>query len=206
MAEEQVIKDQAAVIGPVVDKLITMMGAARDAFNRHSRASLEELKNLQEGLAQEISKATKQATPPARISEAEKAAVLRIQSILHHLQLISENIGALADPIQKKIKDGILFSDKAVSQTNYLFDHHTGMLRSVLDILKTSNEFLKKYIAQEGRNLIQSCSDFATEHEARMIEGLCLPQAAPIFLTILDRMRAIGQHEVNIAGVLAKKG
>ncbi|MBM4294655.1 MAG: hypothetical protein FJ126_07110 [Deltaproteobacteria bacterium] len=206
MAEAQVIKDQAELIGPVVDNLRRMMGAARSAFNRHSRASLEEIKSHQAALAQDLDKATKQATSTARVSEAEKSAVLRVQSVLNHLQLIGDNIGGLSDPIQKKIKDSILFSDKAVFQTNYLFDFHTGMFRSILDILTTDNAFLKKYMAQEAHNLIQACSNFATEHEDRMIEGLCLPQAAPIFLTILDRMRAIGQHEVDIASILAKKG
>jgi Na+/phosphate symporter len=206
MAEKPITIDQAAIIGPVVDKLISMMGAARDAFNRHSRASLEELKGFQAGLAQEIDKAAKQVSTPSLKSEADKAMALRVQSILHRLQLIGENIGALTDPIQRKIKDGILFSDKAVSQTNYLFDHHTGILRSVQDILKTDNAFLKKYMGQEAHSLILACTNFATEHEDRMIEGLCLPQAAPIFLTILDRMRALGQHEVDIAGILARKG
>jgi Na+/phosphate symporter len=79
------------------------------------------------------------------------------------------------------------------------------MLRSILDILKTDNEFLKKYMVQEGRNLIQSCNDFATEHEARMIEGICLPQAAPIYINILDRMREISRQEVDIADLLVKK-
>ncbi|MBM4273298.1 MAG: hypothetical protein FJ134_02395 [Deltaproteobacteria bacterium] len=206
MTEAQVTKDQAAVIGPVVDMLRGMLGAARAAFNRHSYASLEELKSHQAALSQEFSRVTKQLTPSAQLSGEERASLLRLQSILHQLQLISENIGGLADPIQRKIKDGILFSDKAVTQTNFLFSLHAGMLRSVLDTLTTDNDFLKKYMAQEGENLIKACSDFATEHEDRMIEGLCLPQAAPIFLTILDRMRAIGQHEVDIAGILTKKG
>jgi hypothetical protein len=38
-----------------------------------------------------------------------------------------------------------------------------------------------------------------------MIEGLCLPQAAPIFLALLDRMGAIAQQEVKIATLWASK-
>lgn len=205
MAEAQVIKDQPVVIGPVVDTLRRMLGAARAAFNRHSRASLEELKNYQTILAQELDKAIKQVTPVGRISEAEKAQLFRLQSILNHLQLIGESIGALVNPIQKKIKDGILFSDKAVTQTNHLFTLHAGMLRSVLDTISTDNEFLKKYMVQEGQSLLTACSEYATEHEERMIEGLVLPQAAPIFLTMLKSMCVIGQQEVYIAGILAKK-
>jgi Na+/phosphate symporter len=205
MAGEQLAKEQVEIIGSMVDKLLTMMGAARDAFNRHSRDRLEELKNLTIDVAQGIRAAVKETqAQAAKKSEAERVGWARLQSILIRLEIIGETIGGLVEPIKKKIQAGVLFSDKAVSQTNYLFDQQAGMLRSLLDIVKTDNEFLKKYVLDLGRSLIQSCSDFATEHEARMIEGLCLPQAAPLFLAILDRIRTIIQHEMEIANLLAK--
>jgi len=199
MAKEKMFTEPQQVLDPIVEKLRTMMGAARDAFNRHSRGSLDQLKSLNDAVTKEIKQALGLAAGSSR------TAAPKLENILKHLEVIRGSIRGLVEPIQKKIKDGVLFSDKAVSQSNYLFDLHSGMLRSILDILKTDNEFLKKYMVQEGRNLIQSCNDFATEHEARMIEGICLPQAAPIYINILDRMREISRQEVDIADLLAKK-
>jgi Na+/phosphate symporter len=203
MAGDQIARNQVEIFSPVVDKLITMFGAARDAFNRHSRSSLEDLQNLKKALAQDIGTAHNALTGmiPA-ITEKERGSLLRLQSILNHLEIIGETTGNLSEPLQKKIKDGVLFSDKAVQQTNYLFNQQTGMLRSVLDIIVTGNEFLKQYVLGESHKMIQGCLDFATEHEARLIEGVCLPQAAPIFLAILDGMRIITQHEVDIVKIL----
>jgi Na+/phosphate symporter len=206
MAEEQFVEEQVAVLGPVVDKLLTMMGAARDAFNRHSLVSLEELQNLQKALVQDIEALTRQIQPlVARKPEPERAVLLRLLSVLHHLEIIGESLEGLTEPIRRKIQEAVLFSDKAVTQSNYLFDQHAGMIRSLLDIIKTDNDFLKKYVLEEGGKLVQASLDYATEHEDRMIEGLCLPQAAPIFLSLLDTMRTIGQHEMDIAQLLAKK-
>ena len=206
MEEERFAEENAAVLGPFVDKFLTMMGVARDAFNRHSRASLQELQNLKISATPNIETTSIQLRSlMARKPEAERAVLLRLLSILNHMEIIDENIGGHASPIEKKVKDGVLFSDKAVIQTNYLFDQHAGIIRSVLDVIKTDNDFLKKFVFEEGRKLIQASQDFATEHEDRMIEGLCLPQAAPIFLAILDKMRSIGQHEVGIATLLTKK-
>lgn len=199
MAKEKMFTEPQQILDPIVEKLRTMMGAARDAFNRHSRGSLDQLKSLNDAVIKEIKQAAGQA------AGSSQTAAPKLENILKHLEVIRGSIWGLVEPIQKKIKDGVLFSDKAVSQSHYLFDLHSGMLRSILDIIKTDNEFLKKYIVQEGRNLIQSCNDFATEHEARMIEGVCLPQAAPIYINILDRMREISRQEVDIAGLLAKK-
>ena len=204
MSIHPVLKEHSGELETIVGKLVTGTGAARDAFNRHSRSSMEELRTLNRTAAQELEAALKKLK--GRITgtlEGERSALTRLSSIYTHLQIIAQNLGALADPIQKKIKDGVLFSDKAVSQTNYLFDTQTGMLRSVLDIIKTDNEFLKRYAETEARNLIQACINFATEHETRLIEGLCLPQAAPLFLAILDHMRSMGQHEVEIVQLLA---
>jgi Na+/phosphate symporter len=204
MSAPLTLKEQVADLDPVITKLVAGTGAARDAFNRHSRNSMEEMKNLTRTAAQEI-EATLQKLQivKAQAAAAEQPEFLRLSGIYPHLQIISRSLDALADPIQKKIKDGVLFSDKAVSQTNYLFDTQAGMLRSVLDILKTNNEFLKRYTETEARNLIQACINFATEHETRMIEGLCLPQAAPLFLAILKSMRMMGEQELAIVQLLA---
>ena len=192
------------MFNPIFAKLGDMVGAARDAFNRHSGTSLEQLKKLHGELAQEIQSTEDNfATLAAKASEKQRASLVRLQSALTHLRMVGDILSELAAPIGQKMKEGILFSDKAVAQANQLFDHLTGILRSILDTLKTDNEFLKRYVMEEGQRLTQACNDFATEHEARLIEGVCLPQAAPLFLALLDGMRTIGQHAMNIAKILS---
>ena len=206
MVVDRFTEEQVAALSPIIDKLLTMMGAARDAFNRHSQAGLRELHSLQNLVAQAIHDMAGQVKSLiARKSEDERLDSNRVQGILDHLKIIGDNIGQCADPIERKIRGAILFSEKAVTQANFLFDQHSGMIRSIKDIIKTDNELLKNYLMEEGRKLGQACVSFATEHEERMIEGLCLPQAAPIFLDLLDRMRAIAHHEVDIATLLIRK-
>ena len=203
MSIHPVLKEHSGELAVIVGNLVTGTGAARDAFNRHSRSSMEEMRTLIQTAAQELGAALKKLDEEmSRKSTGDNTALMRLASMYNHLRIIAQNLEALADPIQKKIKDGVLFSDKAVSQTNYLFDTQAGMLRSVLDIIKTDNEFLKRYTETEIRNLIQACNNFATEHETRLIEGLCLPQAAPLFLAILDSMRLVGQNEAEIVQLL----
>lgn len=193
------------LFSPIFCHLENMVTAARNAFNRHSRQDLENLKILTEKVGGEINRAQQlMGSEPGEQPPGSSQGILP-QSILAHIQIIADNLAGLASPLQKKVSGGILFSDKAVSQTNQLFDRQAGILRSLLDTLKTGNEVLKKYVLEESENLLQNCNDFATEHEARLIEGLCLPQAAPIFLAILDRMRNVAQHAKDIVQPLSGK-
>jgi Na+/phosphate symporter len=206
MVAKRFAEEQVAVLSPIVDWLLTMIGAARDAFNRHSRNSLGELRSLHGIVAQAFHDTRKELKSLiARKSEDEQLGLIRVHSILDHLTVIGDNIGGCADPIEQKIRGAVLFSDKAATEANFLFDQHSGIIRSVLDILKTDNEFLKKHVLEESAKIGQACLSFATEHEDRMIEGLCLPQAAPIYLALLDHMRNIAQQEAEIANLLARK-
>jgi Na+/phosphate symporter len=202
MIKEAALREK---FSPVFDKLGAMVVAARDAFNRHSQTSLEHLKKLYDDLNSDLNGLLNEINDLlAKAPEAQRTSLLRLQSLVTRLQVVGETLMALSSPISQKIKGGVLFSDKAVSQVNMLFDHQAGLLRSVMDVLKTDNAFLKRYIQEEGRKLVQSCNDFATEHEARLIEGVCLPQAAPLFLAILDQMRTAGQHVVNLGQILSQ--
>lgn len=203
MAEELAGREK---FGPIFDKLGVMVGAARDAFNRHSKSSLEHLKKAHQELTPEIKSAMEEFGNLAAKAPADRrASLLRMQSLLTHLLVVGDTLEGLADPIGTKMKEGVLFSDKAVTQANQLFDHQAGVLRSIMDVLKTDNDYLKRYVLEGGERLVQNCNDFATEHEARLIEGLCQPQAAPLFLAMLDGMRTSGQHAVDIAQILIKK-
>jgi Na+/phosphate symporter len=185
--------------GSIGEKLVGMLGAARDAFNRHGKTGLDQFKNLQTALISELDAAVKklngyivQATP------AEKAKYTAWQNLLVRLRQLVETMADLYDPIQKKMKDGVLFSEKAVEQTNGLFDSQAGLLRSILDIIQTDNAYLKKFVREEGLKIQQNSADYATEHESRLIEGLCTPKAAPIFLAILETFRKMGQQEAQM--------
>ena len=191
-------------LSPVIENLRRMLGAARHAFNRNNLEDVQELTRLRGVTSQEIKATLEQVeSATAKRPEAERIRLVRIHEILNHMQLICENIAALGEPIRKKILDKLLFTDKAFFDVNYIFTHQTGLMRSLLDFLKTDNQLLRKYSEEEAQNLIEVCLNAATEHENRLIEGICLPQASPVFLGILDHMRLICRH---VLGVVKLRG
>lgn len=205
MTRLYVVNEHLAHIGGVADKMMNMLGMARDAFNRHRRQCLVELQEQARGVAGDIDAAKgKLENLLSRQSNEERVNLLRYHSILTHEQIMAEKIAALAGPLGKKIEDGVLFSSKAVSEANFIFDRQMGILRSLRDVVETGNDSLQQQVLEEGDKLADVCIEFATEHEHRVIEGLCLPQAAPIFLTLLDLFRTMARHDREIAQLLSQ--
>ncbi|MDD2310296.1 MAG: hypothetical protein PHH91_12015 [Desulfuromonadaceae bacterium] len=205
MAEEQMIRDLRADLGPIVDQLIDMVNTARKAFIHQRIQLLTQHNNQHDPLCREIGSAMlKMNDLAAKKSGVEREPYLRLHSILTHFRIMAETTGQLEETLRKQIKDGVLFSDKAISQISYIFDLQTEILSSLADVIRNGSKELRLHAVEECKKLSQSCLQFATDHETRLIEGLCFPQAAPLFLAILDQMQAIVHHDEEIALLLGE--
>lgn len=198
------VKEQLGLFSGVVTNLIIMVEKASSGFNRQCAADLEEMLHHQKVVGEEISLLSNRLDGLlSREQGADRDFYLKLESVLAHVQLMAEDIGEMIPALKKQVKEGIPFSQKGIIQTNELFEGQLEMLRVLADIFQTDNEVLKTFLRQEkGPSLCQRCIDFATAHEARLIEGLCLPHAAPIFLTLLDAVRNMAQHGMEIAHLL----
>jgi Na+/phosphate symporter len=204
MGLSQSIKDELELFGAVVDNLTIMVEMARSAFNHQSHQMLDEMDNHQEIVEEEFALATERIDALlANTTGKEQVRLIRLHSMLSHLQMVAEALREMVSPLQKQIRGGIPFSPKANVEINQMFKMQLELLETLADIFKTDNDVLKTYIRDEkGPELSQMCIDFATEHEARLIEGLCTPHAAPIFLGIIESIRVMTRHEMAVAGLL----
>lgn len=198
------VKDQLDLFGAVVDNLAIMVEMARSAFNHQCRQMLAEMEHHKVIVEEEIALATERIDNLLAATTGKvPIKAIKLHSVMSHLQLVTEVLSELAHPLRRQIIDGIPFSPKACSQINELFEGHLDILRALADISKTDNDVLKTYISEDkGPALCKLCIDFATDHEARLIEGLCTPHAAPLYLGILDCLRIMAQHEITVAQLL----
>jgi Na+/phosphate symporter len=207
MVGSQAIKEQLSLFGDVAGNLLMMMETARSAFNRQCRHDLAELERYQAIAREEIALASDRIDAHLTRSHKEgRVPLIKLFSVLSHLEMIVDAINEAVPALRKQIREGIPFSRKGIDQANELFDGQIEILRALVDIFKTDSEVLKKWILEDkAPRLSQDCFDFATAHEARMVEGLCLPHAAPVFLALLDTVRNMCRHEMEVAQLLMKE-
>lgn len=160
--------------------------------------SLDQLKECREKVAEirktEIDLAVK-VTDAAKQSTEMKQYVLVPQHILR----IAENIEILAEKTTKKVKDNILFSERAVTEVTFLLQRLKEIIMSANDLLFCENTILNSYVEESEANLVKACIEYATQHEERLVEGLCLPVSSSIYITMLDCIRNIAWHAKEIA-------
>ena len=116
-----------------------------------------------------------------------------------HIGRIAAHILDIAAGFRTRIGEGILFTDKAVSEVIFLLERLQDVLKNTGDIILVRNRIVRQYIGEAAADIGRSARDFATMHEERLVEGLCTPQASPLFLAILDSLKGIAWHAKEIA-------
>jgi Na+/phosphate symporter len=120
-------------------------------------------------------------------------------SIPTHLIRIGENIEKLSGLVNKKIKEDILFSDRAVTEITFLLQRLIDIIRPTADTILAKNTILRRYIEESESGIVKRATEYATLHEERLIEGLCLPVASSLYVNMLDAIKSIAWHAKEIA-------
>jgi Na+/phosphate symporter len=97
------------------------------------------------------------------------------------------------------VKENILFSERAIAEITYLLQRLKEIVKTATDLLHCENTILSSYVQESEANLVKSSIEYATLHEERLIEGLCLPVSSSIYITMLDCIRNIAWHAKEIA-------
>jgi Na+/phosphate symporter len=167
----------------------------QNAFLYNSEKSLD----VCEARAKEIHLSEKVLTREF-IEEAKAGPLARAYlSVPGHIERMGDFIENIIGCIRTKIREGILFSDKAVSETAFLMERLQEVLKNTSDIILARNVILKDYVKESAAEIGRSASEFATMHEERLIEGLCMPKASPLFLDMLDAIKGIAWHAKEIS-------
>lgn len=121
-------------------------------------------------------------------------------SMVPNLKSIVENLSSVCRGLDSKIKEEVLFSDKAVAELNYLFQRTRELLSTTEDLILARNVYVSNYLREATLELERTADTFVSLHEDRLIGGLCLPKASGIFIGCVDSFKHIAWQVREIAG------
>lgn len=180
-------------------KSAEMLQLISEGFNLHSKKHLLEAENI----AKEVHESEKVLTDALlKELESHKEELDKIKELIPvpgHLERLGDNCESIISATRTKIRDGMLFSDRAVSEINFLFKSLVELIKGVGDIILTKNILLSKHIVVESDKINDKASDYATLHEERLVLGICNPKTSSLFLDILDSLKGVSFHLKKIA-------
>jgi len=205
MESEAEERGQTEQLGFVIDMLVAMIGTTGDAFIHQQSRQLDDLGKQQQNLVEEVAFAMALADQQmVGLPAISRKPFIRYQSVLLHLRMVAETIQGLAQVLRQQISEGIPFSDKAINHTRLILERQAKILNTFAEPVRSGDGKSLQEIARGCRALERACLQFATSHESRLVEGLCLPKAAPIFLALIDRAQTLIHHELESVKLLSR--
>lgn len=171
-------------VSVAMEELLKMLENIYDGFIKHKKSFL----HAAEKIGKEVHKFESSFTEEI-IKEGDKDAVRLLISLAGHVERIGDCYENVIRTVNTKIEEGTLFSDKAVQELNYLFNTSKDLLRNVKDAVITLNPVLMEHTINLGNKVNSIADEFATQHEERLVTGICHPKHSSMYLDILDNLR-----------------
>ncbi len=176
----------------LANQTIDMLRMAREAFLKQRRPLVAEVLTLG-GDVHRAEKALIANLVPGTTDGGAPAGGERI-FVPMHLERIGDNIEAFARAIERQAQDGIVFTDRAVNEIDRLLEKATELLEATRDILLTGNRTLVHHVLTDGPCFQATATEFASFHQERLIQGVCVPRASSIYLAMVDYLRGVERH------------
>lgn len=158
-----------------------MLELTEDAFAKNKVSPLDEAEEIsreiqikEDNLTEKLAKLSR-GTPEARA----------IVSVPAHIEKIATTIKRIQDNTRTRIKDGMLFSDKAIQETSTMFSKAKDALKKAGDVVVTGAKKGIEEIIADSDAIEKLASDFTTAHENRIVSGEASPKSSTVYLCIL---------------------
>lgn len=184
-------------LGAICLKAERMLNVAIDGFVHHSEVKLKRAEELGDEIHKDAKELTDFLVGTSSKTNEEKEQLRELVAVTGQLQLVGEALKSLLPLIKNKIKEDILFSNKAVLELKYLFENTCKILTSAGDAFMTKNPVIVKYVLEEGLRLNELGDEYAIEHEDRIISGVCIPKASPLYINIIDCLGRVNRHTIR---------
>jgi Na+/phosphate symporter len=201
MTEASLPKDfrnHLKALGPLVDHIRLMLTTARHAFNRHSKAQLEEMARIHKSFTLDIDPFFEKVEKGSKPGGAAPPELLALKEILTHLELMAHKVAGLTEQLRYKANHGAILADQDVFAVNNLFSRLNGLLQALVDIFQINDAALKAYVVQECHQISEGGFRSETDHKTEMMDIPGRPDAWSVYLAILETGRAVIGHLVAI--------
>ena len=198
---EHTIKDLKKEIYLIMHKALEMVELTEDGFAKNKLSSLDEADEIAKEIHTKEDALTETLAKMAS-ANSEARSLLTVPS---HIEKIATSIKRITENSRARIKEGMLFSDKAILETGKLFTKTKEVLKKAGEAAVTGAKATVESTIAESDAIERMANDFATAHEERLVAGECSPKSSSTYLCILYAFEDMGAHTKEAIRKLAGK-
>ena len=115
------------------------------------------------------------------------------------------NIEGITNQIRMIIREGTPLSDRAVKEINDIFQEAMNLLEKLPDLILTPDKSLAQHIGEQVRSVMKIAESYSEQHEERLIQGICMPKSSPIYLGVIESLKGVIAHTLEVSGKLVSR-
>ena len=184
----------------VCQSLMRMLELAFEGFQKPTERFFEEEAEFEDKIYEYSSELTGFIISKSPSSGREKERVKPYLSIASSLGRLTYNIQGILDRVRGKSENHILFSDQAVKEVSGLFQEAIRLLENLPNLLTTESKSLAQRVGEEGRSMLRIADAYSEDHEERLIDGICVPEHSPLYLSIIESLKGVMVHTLAVSG------
>jgi Na+/phosphate symporter len=184
----------------VCQSLIKMLELSFQGFRKHTEESLREAEKVTNEIRKYSSELAHFLILKSSPYEKGKEWAKPYLSIASSFDRMTFNIEGIVDKLKSKVQNQILFSDQGVKEINDVFQEAMDLLESLPNLILTQNKLLAQHIGEQVRSVLKIANGYFEGHEERLIQGICTPKSSLIYLGILESLKGIIAHTLEVSG------
>lgn len=141
----------------------------------------------------------------AAAGEGERASARGWLSIVNRLKMLGGACEDFCETALLKLREGALFSDEAFAEIERLHADVNALLHDSVRGLAEGNAASEESLEERGLAVEEKIRRSVGAHEARLIEGACAVRSSAVFLDMLDSLRRVASHAVDLARVRSRR-
>lgn len=193
-------KDVGKMMIKVCQSLIKMLELSFQGFRKHTEESLKEVEKVKNEVLKNSTELAHFLILKSSPYEKGKEWAKPYLSIASSFDRMTFNIEGIVDKLKSKVQNQILFSDQGVKEINDVFQEAMDLLESLPNLILTQDKLLAQHIGEQVRSVLKIANGYFEGHEERLIQGICTPKSSLIYLGILESLKGIIAHTLEVSG------
>jgi len=199
--QDPTVKDLKKDIYLIMHKAQEMLELTEDGFAKNKLSALDEADEI----SKEIHAKEDHLTAALAKMAATNSEARTLLTVPSHIEKIATSIKRITENSRSRIKEGMLFSDKAILETGKLFTKTKEVLKKAGEAAVTGSKTTVDTALADSETVERMANEFATSHEERLVTGECSPKSSSTYLCILYAFEDMGAHIKDATKRLAGK-